>query len=653
MNPSFSFFSLRTCLLALSVAMPLLSLRARASDFTQQVKLYYGWNAVWLQVAPQVDGKAETADKVFHSTDFTIDSVASLIAPGGTSEFSADQATLINQGGWDVWSLNPASGETDNILVQANHAYLVHVKPSGSAAIGSLAGQLAVSGQALFHPLSLIKGNYNLIGFGIQGSPTFNSLLKPAGIQVDVTTGTPQNVQQLNPATGGWEGVPGNAVVEDGRAYWVNVPFGLAGKTYAGPVATTFQGAALGTLDCGPGPGSLIVADPAVSGGTLPVTREELTFSSLESSGGATHQVTLTRIADTANPGELRVYPLEPVPKELIWRVAAGDLASGWQAASLTPAASTTVTLGANRNWTTGDKYRSQLYRISVALDGGAVWQFLPVRAANPDLPEAGAPDVAANQFAGLWVGQILVNSVTSLAVAGTPQQTTTSQAPLTLLMHVDGSGTPSLLSHVMLMQTKSADPAVAPDPVLVIHEARLNQFVGIQVRDGKKVGIRYETACFDMPRDLRAAQQPASLLASIVKKLDYTDPSQVIDADVNAYFGLNACSSRPPDLQEIYYRTWQLEGKPGPGQTVGTGSTKPLTLDPYHRSNPFRHAYHPQHGTGYSITRSLSITFDAAYNPGMLTGTYQEITRGLARQDITSRGKIALRRVSTVANLQ
>jgi hypothetical protein len=36
-----------------------------------------------------------------------------------------------------------------------------------------------------------------------------------------------------------------------------------------------------------------------------------------------------------------------------------------------------------------------------------------------------------------------------------------------------------------------------------------------------------------------------------------------------------------------------------------------------------------------------------------MLTGTYQEITRGLARQDITSRGKIALRRVSTVANLQ
>jgi hypothetical protein len=141
--------------------------------------------------------------------------------------------------------------------------------------------------------------------------------------------------------------------------------------------------------------------------------------------------------------------------------------------------------------------------------------------------------------------------------------------------------------------------------------------------------------------------------LASIVKKLGYTDPSQVIDADVNAYFGLNACSSRPPDLQEIYYRTWQLEGKPGPGQTVGTGSAKPLTLDPYHRSNPFRHAYHPQHGTGYAITRSLSITFDATYDPGMLTGTYQEITRGLARQDITSRGKIALRRVSTVANLQ
>lgn len=651
MNPTLSFATLRACLLAVSVIMPLLSLRARAGDHTQQVKLCFGWNAVWLQVAPQVDGKAKTADQVFHSADFTIDSVASLITPGGTAEFSADQATLINQGGWDVWSLNPASAETDTILVQANHAYLVHVKPSESAAIGSVAGQLAVSGQALFHPLALIKGNYNLIGFGIQGSPTFNSLLKPAGIQVDVATGTPQNVQRLNPATGGWEGVSGSAVVEDGRAYWVNVPFGLAGKGYAGPVAVDFAGATLGTLDCGPGPGSLIVADPAVSDGTLPVTREELTFSSLESTGGATHTVTLTRIADTANPGELRVYPLIPVPNELSWQIGTGDLAAGWQAASLSPAASTTVTLGANRHWTTGDRYRSQLYRISVALEGGAVWQFLPVRAANPDLPETGAPDVAANQFTGLWVGQILVNSVTSLAVAGTPQQATTSQAPLTLLMHVDGSGTPSLLSHVMLMQTKSAGPAVAPDPVLVVNEARLNQFEGIQERDGKKVGIRYETACFDMPRDLRAAQQPASLLATIAKDKEYTDPSLVTDDDVGSW--LNARSSRPTDLQEVYFRTWPLEGHPGPGQTVITSAAKPLTLDPYHRSNPFRHAYHPQHGTGYAITRSLSITFDATHDPGMLTGTYQEITRGLARQDITSRGKIALRRVSTVANLQ
>jgi hypothetical protein len=425
----------------------------------------------------------------------------------------------------------------------------------------------------------------------------------------------------------------------------------LAGKGYAGPVAVDFAGATLGTLDCGPGPGSLLVADPAVSGGTLPVTREELTFSSLENTGGATHQVTLTRLADAANPGELRVYPLEPVPNELIWQIGAGNLTAGWQAASLTPTATTTVTLGANRNWTTGDKYRSQLYQISVALDGGSVWQFLPVRAANPDLPEAGATGVPANQFTGLWVGQILVDSVTSLAVVGAPQQATTSRAPLTLLMHVDGAGVPSLLSHVMLMQTKSADPAVAPDPVLVINESRLSQFVGIQERGGKKVGIRYETACFDMPRDLSAAHQPASLLATIATQLGYSDSSLVTDNDVTDYFGLNTRSSRPPDLAETYYLTWPLAGHPGPGQRLSTA--KPLTLDPYHRSNPFRHAYHPQHGTGYTITRSLTITFDAVYDPGMLTGTYQEITRGLARQDITSQGKIALRRVSTVANLQ
>jgi hypothetical protein len=55
----------------------------------------------------------------------------------------------------------------------------------------------------------------------------------------------------------------------------------------------------------------------------------------------------------------------------------------------------------------------------------------------------------------------------------------------------------------------------------------------------------------------------------------------------------------------------------------------------------------------GYSITRSFSITFDAAPDPTILTGTYQETTRGLARQEIVSKGGISLRRVSTADTLQ
>jgi hypothetical protein len=52
-------------------------------------------------------------------------------------------------------------------------------------------------------------------------------------------------------------------------------------------------------------------------------------------------------------------------------------------------------------------------------------------------------------------------------------------------------------------------------------------------------------------------------------------------------------------------------------------------------------------------VTRRFSIRFEAAPGSTILTGTYQETTGGLARQDIVSKGSITLQRVSSAATLE
>lgn len=625
---------------------------ARAVETSQTLKLVYGWNAVWLQVAPvQADGTAMTVDQVFAAPQFSVDQVASVIRPVGTAEFSTNQQTLFSRGGWKVWKSTSVSGENPSILAQANQSYLVHVTPlAGQTMVdGDPAGELSIRGVVEFTRPEWTKGGYNLVGFGLLGAPTFNSLLAASGIVVDSGPGLAPAVLKLE-AAGDWVGVSGGDPVEDGRAYWINVPYDMPGKGYAGPVAVDFTGAALGVFDFGPGPGTRPLQSPNVL-----VTPKELTFSNLERTGGVSHEVTIRRLLPAAGADgadDLRVMVLEPVPNQLAWQAKNVSLAAGWQAASLAPLRSTTVTLGADRNWSAGASEREHLCRIEVALSGGSVFHFLPLSASNPDLPPSATtgelpPD---NPSTGLWLGQVLLDSVTSLTVANAPVQPASSMAPMRILVHVDAAGRPVLLSQVILMQTKTASPQLSAEPVLVVNESQISQFEGIQERGGKKVGIRYETVSFDMPRDLRAAVQPASVISSIQTAKGYTTAAMVTDADVNGYFSLDTRDSRPTDLQEIYYPVWPLGGQLGAGSTLTTAQS--LGLDPFHRSNPFRHAFNPQHTVGYDITRSFQITFEASQEPGLLNGRYRETTSGLARQDLVSTGRIVLRRVSRVATL-
>jgi hypothetical protein len=397
--------------------------------------------------------------------------------------------------------------------------------------------------------------------------------------------------------------------------------------------------------------------NPVDPGSTALLSPAELTFSSLEKSGGSGHQVTITRLAPAnSDPGagDLGFFALEPVPQSLQWTTQNVDFQAGWPAAALNPGASRSVTVGVQRNWTTGLNLREHLYRISVSLDGGSVYRYLPVIATRPDLPADATQTAPANAFTGLWFGQIVLGNVTSLGTAGAPGQPTASELVMQIFIHVDDAGLARLVPRSVLMQTKTASEEAAPSQVLVVNEERIPFFEGVQQRaDGLRVGLRLETVSYDLPRDLRAAGLPTSLRANIATEQNVANPADLTDEDVLAYFSLGTRTSRPPDLPERYYLSWPLDGQLGVGKSVSTGGSSPLTLDAFHRSNPFRHAFHPQHGAGYPVTRSFSISFEEAPDPTILTGTYQETTRGLARQDIVSKGTISLRRITTAAALQ
>lgn len=645
---------LRQCSLAAAV---LLLPTAPAAIQTQTVGLDYGWNSVWLEVEPVDDeGETLTVDQVFTAVGYDIDIVARPLTPVGTAEFIDSPENTFNQAGWLVWYESDLSGDNDSILTHGNQAYLVHVAlPSKTDKDGDPAGTLAISGRVGFFQPTWTRGAYNLVGFGISGRPRFAEFFAPLGLDDIVASpsdGSAPVIQRLDPATGAWAGVGGTDVLLPGEAYWIWVPFNLKNRHFAGPVAIASPG--LSGLAFGVGPGAIEVADPQGNpGDTLMLTSRELTFSSEETDPAATHTITIAKVlpetsGTAAVADELRLYALEPKPESLAWQIAESGQVTSWNVVDLAGGATRTATVGAHRHWTTGEPLRENLYRIDVALDGGSVRFWLPAAAGNPDLlgGELGAP---ASQFTGLWVGEIRANEVTSATEDGRPLRPTTSPAGLPILIHVDTAGVPWLLSHVMFMQTKTAADSIAAEPVLVVDEAKIPYFEGIQERGGKKVGQRVETAFFDLPREMDATTQSALVAAAGL------DGSEEATTDY-----VNAQTSRPAALVETYHLKWELAGGLGPDAIVRTADLaagdavdQPLRLDPFHRSNPFRHAYHPQHGAGYAIERSFTITFDPDYEPGLLRGTYQETTTGLADFDLVSRGRITLQRVSLVGELQ
>ena len=637
----------------------ILAAPARAQNVDQTLTLSPGWNAVWLEVQPvDANGVPRSPQDVFSNP--AVETIATPKPLSGLSEFFASEPgaiTTFNQEEWQQWKRNDPAGTNNLPLISGNRPYLIQL--GGSSPL-----VLTVAGKVSFFRPAWTPDRYNLIGFGLQGTPTFDAFFGPSGAKHPVN-----KIFNLNAATGNWENVTGSSQMVSGRAYWI---FSSGPSNYMGPVSVDFDLAATGKLDFG-GPIDVV----AVGGGPGPI---ELDLEEIVFSNAGTSQSTpeLDLITPDAGLGTLSLYVVNLATTGLAYDrgnqvdSSAGAGASSSLGKNIGSGQTAILTLGAQRNWI-DNLPRTNLYRLNTGANGASFW--LPI-AASPDLVgEPTVPGTSADVVTGLWVGEVNFDSSTSIVEDGSPIRPASGSSPMRLILHSDGGGAVKLLSQVTLMPTKTADAGIVPEPVLVVDQAKIPFFEGIKERNGNKSGIRIEAVAYDMPRKIDAGSQDNLiedpkflLLTTLSPQLQAAlgqDPSTRTQAQkdliTSSTAAINAAkltipsllpnyllssASRPPKLVEAYNFSTPMTGAVGAAQTL-SGS---LSLDPFHRSNPFRHAYHRDLTKGPQITRTFSVTFDANQPiPGRLRGTCTETISGLIKTNLTLQGRVEFGRVSTV----
>lgn len=616
---------------------------ALAQSDVQVINLRAGWNAVWLEVDPvNADGSVKTPETVFSGTSVT--RVFSPREVSGTAEFFGQTATnqvssTYNQEGWTEY--NPSSPVADVDRLTAVSGYRPYLMFSTQA------GAIVIEGRARFYRPTWTPDRFNLIGFGIDtvNPPTFQQFFGPSGDRHPLTgDNSPYALQ----ADGTWrEVLPGESMTS-GEAYWV---FSSGPSRYMGPVSVDFDGAMIGRLDFS-GP-----AD-AVSVGEIESERTSLDLEMVVFANSGDTDVTprVTLVNNLSAPPEelpddLVLYEVNPVSNRLAYvksgrlPLTPGDEIAMRDGELIASDRAAYLTLGAERDWSIGPVSRVKLYRL---FPGGGGAFYLPISALRNELQISGTLPPPGVQLTGLWVGEVTVDEVTSIEPEGSPIQPSAGSSTFRVMLHVDTGGVVRLLSQATLMQTRTADPEVIPDPVIVLDPAKIPFFEGIQERDGKLVGLRIQAVTYDMPRKFDAVSQ-SNLVQNSFTGLA---PGATDEDILNYVLGRNL---RPVDLAEVYHLSWPLEGSLGAGQTVETDPDNPLTLDPFHRSNPFRHVYHQSHGAAANhIERRMTFDFDDT-NPfsGLLRGTFSETVSRLIKADLEYRGRFKLQRVSDVQELE
>jgi hypothetical protein len=185
---------------------------------TQTMALNAGWNAVWLEVAPEAD----TPSTIFNGKP--VDMVAAYTMPVSEAQFAKNKAVNMQSlAGWNVWYAPHRADASLSRLgrLSANSGYLVHaLEPT----------TLSMRGKVICEQVRWTPNRFSFVGFSVAGSgaPTFKQFFQGS------TAHNHNKIYRL--VNGVWRQVlqPDAETLRSGEAFWV---YSEGASDYQGPLS--------------------------------------------------------------------------------------------------------------------------------------------------------------------------------------------------------------------------------------------------------------------------------------------------------------------------------------------------------------------------------------------------------------------------------
>ncbi len=417
---------------------------------TQTLNLNPGWNAVYVEVQPEVNAPATVFGSLPQGS-----TVWAWTGKDSPVQFIQDpNEAAVYKPKWLNISTAPAEAALDNLYaIKANTPYLVRV--AGNAPVS-----VAIPGRPTVRHKSWVPDSFNLTGFSFSATPpTFATFFASSASHKN------QAVYRLNGVTGAWEMVnSATAAMRSGEAFWV---YCLSGSDYQGPLSVA-TGSADG-LDFGIGITTLSLTISNSSNVDRTVSVAQL------SSGSA---VALAYRDYDVTSGKILTTPLSGLPPVV---VKAGG--------------SSVVNLAVVRENSAGQA--AAVLELSDA-QGDLIRVPLTVTSNG------------SNSYAGLWSGVAALNKVSQLVDSGSAPDFVSGEAKptpaalnLNLILHQDKNGQVRLLKQVIAMyENGTSNPDGTPRTkgryVALTQDELISKYSGVTQRDGAKVGRRLSAIGFD-----------------------------------------------------------------------------------------------------------------------------------------------------------
>lgn len=432
---------------------------------TQSVLLKPGWNAVWLEVAPADPSPAA----VFNG--LPVEQVWCYFPKDRPVEFIDDpESGLWNKDAWSVFIPSGPEAFLSNLhAIQAHRAYLIKLA-------GNSGATLTLEGQAGHRAFQWKPKSFNLVGFPVDPSVGASG----AGAFFFSEPALRDGAKYKLTSAGQWVLMSASDAIRNGEAYWI---YADAATDFGGPLQIT------GSTDFGP-------------------ARER---AKLEIKNTNTWHVTVNFNISGNFPLVSKTYDENG---NVIWEPF------GASNTVIPPGETLELDLGVQRKGADAAKEEE------LTITGGGTRIKLPLQVEKPAAAELGGG------YAGLWVGNVTLNQVAEVN-SETPAtaKPTPSEMSFRVILHVDAAGQVKLLKSVTTLWKDglSASPGLPAAPgqyVLVTDDARIPDFKGATLRDGRPFGYRISSIAYDHPGHQHAVAGTFGASLSTQLKVERDSPT-------------------------------------------------------------------------------------------------------------------------------